>query len=106
LIRDGSSERHARQQMLELAAQDPKRERLIGGRHVLTQAEIAEILRPGGGLEEMWECFELLRRFRLFGLPFAGGWADQPAVVVDVLETLLLEESATVSASASTASAR
>jgi hypothetical protein len=26
--------------------------------------------------------------YRRFGLPFAGGWAEQPAVVMDVIELL------------------
>ena len=34
---------------------------------------------------------ELWRKWKMFGFPFSGGWAEQPAVVVDVLETLEAE---------------
>lgn len=29
--------------------------------------------------------------FKLFGLPFAGGWAEQPAVYMDVIECIEAE---------------
>jgi len=33
-------------------------------------------------------CIVLWQRWRLFGLPFTGGWAEQPAHVAQVIETL------------------
>ncbi len=31
------------------------------------------------------------RNYRVFGLPFAGGWAEQPGVFWDAIETLEYE---------------
>ena len=33
----------------------------------------------------------LWQMYKLFGWPFAGGWAEQPAYIVDIIETLELE---------------
>jgi len=33
----------------------------------------------------------LWQNWKMFGMPFAGGWAEQPAVVMDVLEVLEAE---------------
>jgi hypothetical protein len=38
--------------------------------------------------DRFYSALVLFNRFRVFGLPFAGGWAEQPAQVVDVLEAL------------------
>ena len=89
MLRDGSADR--RQQLIDLANREPDRARVIGN-SVVTQREIADLL--SGGMEELWPCFDLYRQFKLFGLPFAGGWAEQPAVFIDALETLLQEEQA------------
>lgn len=43
---------------------------------------------PGLFSDEYWAALRLWNRYKLFGLPFSGGWADQPAVVVDILEAL------------------
>lgn len=37
------------------------------------------------------EAINLYTRYKLFGFPFAGGWAEQPARVMDVIETLEAE---------------
>ena len=38
--------------------------------------------------DEYWGALKLWNRYKLFGLPFDGGWAEQPAAVIDVLEAL------------------
>jgi hypothetical protein len=38
--------------------------------------------------DRFYSALVLFNRFRVFGLPFAGGWAEQPAQVVDVLDAL------------------
>lgn len=41
---------------------------------------------------DAWEALEVARRFRDHGiLPVAGGWLDQTAVFVDVIETVEAE---------------
>jgi hypothetical protein len=35
-----------------------------------------------------WSAFDVWYRWRMFnGLPFSGGWAEQPAHLVDIIET-------------------
>lgn len=38
--------------------------------------------------DRFYSALMLHNKFRTFGLPFAGGWADQPAQVIDVLDAL------------------
>lgn len=39
--------------------------------------------------EWYWSCIGLYAKYKTFGLPFAGGWADQPAYVLDIIEAFL-----------------
>lgn len=64
---------------------DAGREMVLGG-YLVRRDRIPEYLTP-----DALSGVELWRRYRLFGMPFAGGWAEQPAVVLDVLETLEAE---------------
>lgn len=32
-------------------------------------------------------CVELYNRYKRFGLPFSGGWAEQPGYIIEILET-------------------
>lgn len=34
------------------------------------------------------ENFLIWKRFKQMGLPRAGGWLDQPAIAIDIIETL------------------
>jgi hypothetical protein len=33
-----------------------------------------------------WSALGVYNRFKMFGFPFSGGWAEQPAHIVDVIE--------------------
>lgn len=33
-----------------------------------------------------YDCVGLYIKFKRYGLPFIGGWANQPAVVIDILD--------------------
>ena len=35
-----------------------------------------------------WACADIWGRYRQFGLPFAGGWAEQPAHIIDAIEAI------------------
>ena len=48
-----------------------------------TMAEIAGLFD-----DDFMDCWKLWNRFKKFGLPYAGGWADQPSIVIEVLETI------------------
>ena len=51
--------------------------------HLIWRADI-----PKYRTEEAMTAIQLWSNYKCFGLPFAGGWAEQPAVVMDVLEVL------------------
>lgn len=38
-----------------------------------------------------YEAINVWKSWTIFGMPFAGGWAEQPAVYWDVIETLEME---------------
>jgi hypothetical protein len=35
-----------------------------------------------------YSCLAIYNRFKRFGLPFGGGWAEQPEYVVEIIETI------------------
>ena len=37
--------------------------------------------------EYFWTALMFYNRFKLMGLPFSGGWGEQPAHLVDVIES-------------------
>ena len=40
-------------------------------------------------LANFWSGLELWSKWRLFdGMPFSGGWAEQPAHIVDMINTV------------------
>ena len=36
--------------------------------------------------DDLWACITLWNRWKDYGLPFTGGWAEQPAHLVDAIE--------------------
>jgi len=38
--------------------------------------------------EQFWSCANIWGRWKQFGLPFTGGWAEQPAHIVDAIEAV------------------
>lgn len=36
--------------------------------------------------ETYWSALIVYNRFKIMGFPFTGGWAEQPAQIVDVIE--------------------
>lgn len=37
--------------------------------------------------ERYQSCIDLYNRYKRFGLPFSGGWAEQPGYIIEILET-------------------
>lgn len=35
-----------------------------------------------------YSCLVIYDRFKRFGLPFSGGWAEQPEYVIEIIETI------------------
>jgi len=66
----------------------PEREEIVGGTKSfpgwkIRRRDIPDYLTP-----DLYDCLDLFNCFELFGLPFAGGWAEQPAHVIDILSAL------------------
>jgi hypothetical protein len=53
---------------------------------VICRADIPKYLTP-----KVYAAIDLWQKWKLFGMPFAGGWAEQPAIYMDVIERLELE---------------
>lgn len=49
--------------------------------HIVRRSEI-----PSYFTEENTRKIEFFYRYKAFGWPYAGGWAEQPAVLVDIVE--------------------
>ncbi len=41
--------------------------------------------------DHAWQAVNIWRTYKTFGLPFAGGWAEQPAIYWDVIEAIEAE---------------
>ncbi len=38
--------------------------------------------------EEFWSAYRIYSRFRRFGFPYSGGWEEQPAHIVELIEAM------------------
>lgn len=54
--------------------------------HVIRRDKIPEYFS-----DDNLAAFELWEKFRLFGLPYSGGWAEQPARLVNIIQQLETE---------------
>lgn len=54
--------------------------------HEIIRAEIPKYLT-----QKAYDAIALWQRWKMFGMPFAGGWAEQPAVYFDVIEAFEME---------------
>ncbi len=66
----------------------PERSRMVGGGMVVKQRDIPRIL------ETEMDALAEYNRYKLMGFPFSGGWREQPAVLIDIIEPLLVAEKA------------
>lgn len=72
---------------------DPKVYQMVGdGRlHVTYQGRLVRVLRSEVGQwvdDWFWSVLDLWWRWKTFGaLPFSGGWAEQPAHMIEAIET-------------------
>lgn len=41
--------------------------------------------------ERAMAAIDLWQTYKLFGFPFSGGWAEQPAVYMDIIKALEIE---------------
>jgi hypothetical protein len=53
-----------------------------------TQYEVDRSSIPGYFNKDNSEKIKFYFKYKLFGLPFAGGWIQQPAYLMDILERL------------------
>jgi hypothetical protein len=54
-----------------------------------------EVLRrdiPGYFTDDYYSALKVYNRYRRFGLPFLGGWAEQPEWLIELLETFIAVE--------------
>ena len=58
-------------------------EQIVGGKYLVNRRDFHKFWTL-----EYQEKISLWANFRLVGLPFAGGWAEQPGRVADVILTL------------------
>ena len=58
---------------------DKRREAL--GDNSIRSNRIPQLFSP-----YFWECVAIWRRYRTLGLPYAGGWAEQPAHLIRIIE--------------------
>jgi hypothetical protein len=61
----------------------PNREMIVGG-HAVRRGDIPEYLND----PQSTAALEVWTRWRLLGDPFGNGWANWPAHIVDIIETL------------------
>jgi len=43
---------------------------------------------PGYFTQDFWRALHLWARWKKLGWPYAGGWAEQPGQVVDIVDAL------------------
>ena len=58
---------------------DKRREELCG--YAYQSNKIPELFTP-----YFWTCVGIWKRWKMLGLPYAGGWAEQPAHLIHVIE--------------------
>jgi hypothetical protein len=58
-----------------------------------TEIEVERARIPEYFRGENAEKMEFYSRYKMFGWPFSGGWAEQPAYLVDIVECLEIEAS-------------
>jgi len=57
----------------------------------LWNGKLAKVLKseiPEYVDEQFWSCANVWSRYKQFGLPFTGGWAEQPAHIIDAIEAV------------------
>ena len=64
---------------------DDRREMVLYG-YAIRRCEI-----PGYFTDDVLSALDLWQTYRIFGLPYAGGWAEQPARLMDVIRTIETE---------------
>lgn len=58
---------------------------------VLWNGKLAKVVNseiPDYVDDELWSAVNLWNRYKAYGLPFGGGWAEQPAHLVDAIDAV------------------
>lgn len=58
---------------------------------VADRYEVPRMDIPSYFSDEFWDAYRVWQNYRTFGWPFAGGWAEQPARVYDLIRCLEIE---------------
>ena len=85
LAKAGHATPGMRKDWTERAARHPERSRVYGEGDAavsIKQKDIPAII------DSELPALEFYFRYKIMGLPFSGGWAEQPALVIDIIETL------------------
>lgn len=53
------------------------------GREFIERRKVPEFFN-----EEYWSALIIYNRYKKFGFPYSGGWAEQPAHLIELIEAL------------------